>query len=359
MLKEFKEEQVKDRAGVLGFLNRYFKKSIYMWMIKGPTADNFSGLTIPNVMFKYVLKTTRNKIKRDRIRAEYGNFHGRIVVERVKAQTAKNMGQTDPKLEVSLFSEIMRKIKKREERGNKVERFDFEVLFRGEEGIDRGGLLREAMTTVTEELHSFFLPLLVPTANNKNAFGANREKWTINPSSKSPACIAAYEFLGKLMAMCIKSDQIIQLELPSMFWKKLLNMPVRKEDLLQIDAFCLNSLESIVSLPEECFGDFETCYSATLSDGTVVDLIPNGKNIKVPYSKRQEYADMVIQARLNEANMQIEAVKNGFYKLIPQDAYSLFSWEEVEEDICGMHNIDIKALKAMTRYDVIKFSRIL
>ena len=323
-----------------------------MWMIKGQTADNFSGLKIPNAMFRYILRTTRTRIKIERIQAEYGNFHGRIVLERVKAQTAKNMGQSDPKFEISLFSEMMRKIKRREERGNRVERFNFEVLFKGEEGIDRGGLLREAITTISEELQSYFLPLLVPTANNKNAFGINREKWTINPSSKSPACIAAYEFLGKLMALTIKSNQIIQLELPSLFWKKMLDIPVKKEDLMQIDAFCLNSLESIISLPEECFADFDTCFSATLSDGSTVDLIPNGRNIKVPYSRRQEYAEMVIQARLDEGDMQIAAIKKGFSKLIPQDAYSLFSCDEVEEDICGMHNIDIKALRDMTRYDV-------
>ena len=321
-------------------------------MLKNNANEKFSGLSLPASIYKFILRNTRNKIKRQRINAQYGNFNGRIVIDRIRAQNAKDLGQKDTNFEISCFSEMMKKIKSREERKKSTERFDFEVLFKSEEGIDRGGLLRECLTTVTEELQSYFLPLFIPTANNKNAFGNNREKWTVNPSSKGPACISAYEFLGKLIGMILKSDQIIQLDLPSIFWKKLLDMPVRKEDLLQVDAFCLNSLDSIISLPKETFDEFETYFCASLSNGSVVELIPNGTAIRVPYSRREEYADLVIKARLSEGDMQIEAVKRGLFKAIPTDTYSLFPWEEVEEDICGLHTIDISVLKKMTKYDV-------
>lgn len=352
MLKDFNEDEVKDRAGVIGLINRYFQKTSWMWMLKSNSSEKFSGLSMPANIYKFILRTTRNKIKKQRINAQYGNFNGRIVIDRIRAQNTKNLGQKDPNFEVSLFSEMMRKIKSREERKKNAERFDFEVLFKSEEGIDRGGLLREALTTVTEELQSYYLPLFIPTANNKVAFGNSREKWTVNPSSKGPACIQAYEFIGKLIGMCLKSDQILQLDLPSIFWKKLLDMPLRREDLLQVDAFCLNSLDSIISFPKETFDGLETYFCASLSNGTSIDLIPNGKTIRVPYSRREEYAELVVKARLSEGDLQIEAVKRGLFKSIPEDTYAFFSWEEVEEDVCGLRTIDVSLLKKMTKYDV-------
>lgn len=64
---------------------------------------------------------------------------------------------------------------------------------------------------------------------------------------------------------------------------------------------------------ESIFETFET----KLSDGTTKELIHNGKNIEVTYENRKEFITRVIEAKVNESKLQIEAIKKGIYKLIP------------------------------------------
>ena len=60
------------------------------------------------------------------------------------------------------------------------------VKFIGEFALDQGGLFRESLTELCQELQSPVLNLLVKTQNNKNNHGENRDKWTLNPSATSP-----------------------------------------------------------------------------------------------------------------------------------------------------------------------------
>jgi len=50
-------------------------------------------------------------------------------------------------------------------------------------------------------------------------------------------------------------------------------------------------------------------YSTTLSDQTRVDLIQNGRSIPVKFSDRMKFAELAAQARLNECNVQIQAIR--------------------------------------------------
>lgn len=61
-------------------------------------------------------------------------------------------------------------------------------------------------------------------------------------------------------------------------------------------------------------------YSIELTDGTVVDLIPNGNIEKVQYEDRFRFIELAIKARLSESDKQIAALKKGLCKIIP---YSL------------------------------------
>lgn len=44
---------------------------------------------------------------------------------------------------------------------------------------------------------------------------------------------------------------------------------------------------------------------------TVVELKPGGKTIPVTPDNRDEYIDLVLQTRMNEANVQLAAIKEG------------------------------------------------
>jgi E3 ubiquitin-protein ligase HECTD3 len=75
-------------------------------------------------------------------------------------------------------------------------------------------------------------------------------------------------------------------------------------------------------LDEETFESTfpDQTYCIELTDGTIVDLIPNGSYEKVTYEDRFKFLELAVKARLSESNLQIAAVKKGLCKIIP---YSL------------------------------------
>ena len=72
------------------------------------------------------------------------------------------------------------------------------------------------------EIQSEFLPLLVPSPNQKNVHGEHREMWVINPSSKSARHKQMFFFFGSLLAhSLVNKETLLDLDLPRIFWKKL------------------------------------------------------------------------------------------------------------------------------------------
>ena len=58
-------------------------------------------------------------------------------------------------------------------------------------------------------------------------------------------------------------------------------------------------------MTEENFSDFFfDTFITYLSDSSMVELIPGGKDKDVTYSNRKEYARLVESARLNESRVQ-------------------------------------------------------
>lgn len=122
----------------------------------------------------------------------------------------------------------------------------FNLNFRGEGGIDAGGLFREALDEIVGEMQSHCLPMLVPTPNNKNSYGSLRDKWMINPSSLSSTHMELYEFLGALMGMSLRTSHLMPLELAPMVWKQILQDPLERSDLIGVDGYCTKVIRVIL-----------------------------------------------------------------------------------------------------------------
>jgi hypothetical protein len=115
----------------------------------------------------------------------------------------------------------------------------FKAELKGERSQDIGGVFREIIEQICTEIQSPSLPLLIKTANNKNAFGLNREKWTINSGSASAAHMELFSFLGVLMGMSFRAGHTLALNLPTLVWKQILGDPIDRSDLKGVDAFCV------------------------------------------------------------------------------------------------------------------------
>jgi hypothetical protein len=200
------------------------------------------------------------------------------------------------------------------------------------------------------------LPLFIPCPNRQLArqligIGENRDKFIPKPSATSVNELRMFEFVGRLMGIAIRTKSILSLNLPSIFWKPLVGIAPSLADLKAIDFSTVSSLEKILEMDRDVFeaSVFET-YTTLLSDKTVVELVPGGKEKTVSYDERTQYVALVQQCRLNESASQMKAIQRGIGSIVPLSLLSLFTWQDLEMRVCGRTEINLEVLKRNTRY---------
>lgn len=95
------------------------------------------------------------------------------------------------------------------------------------------GPYRESFAEYCAELQSGALPLLIRCPNAENDVGINREKWLPNPAIGRVGLSATVHeemlgFLGRLMGVAIRSQEPLDLDLPSIVWKQLVRSPITR-----------------------------------------------------------------------------------------------------------------------------------
>ena len=97
-----------------------------------------------------------------------------------------------------------------------------------------------------------------------------------------------------------------------LFWKQLLGVPVSDEDLKAFDVMAWRTLHFRDPATGQQFNleeynqYFDTLtYTTVLSDGTEIELIPNGSSKMVPFEDRFNWARLMLNARLNESALQV------------------------------------------------------
>lgn len=87
-----------------------------------------------------------------------------------------------------------------------------------------------------------------------------------------------------------------------------------------------------------------------LSDSTEIELVPGGKNKILSKENAEDYVHMVLNARLNEFEKQMKAIKLGIGLVFPSFLMRMYTWKELEYKVCGKPSIDLHHLRAITKY---------
>ena len=231
----------------------------------------------------------------------------------------------------------------------------FNVMFMGERAHDAGGPYRECFAAMAAELQSHSLPLLVRAPNNRAAVGMNREKWVFNPGATTSLHLDMFSFLGKLMGIAVRTKEYLALDIAPIIWKLLVNETPTREDFEGIDvkAASFQKLRDIhlYGVDETSFRDtfFET-FTTESTDKRPVELVPGGAEKEVTFENRHFYCDLVVQYRLHEFDQQAAAVRRGLAAMLPYRLLSLFTWDQLEELVCGRAVIDVALLKSVSEY---------
>ncbi|XP_074642491.1 E3 ubiquitin-protein ligase HECTD3-like [Tubulanus polymorphus] len=235
----------------------------------------------------------------------------------------------------------------------------WECKFLGEGIMDQGGGFRDSLSDLAEELCPSAsdvpvpLPFFIRSPNQSHEdSNVNRDVYIPNPSCKD---FMKYHWIGQLMGACFRSKENLVLSLPQFTWKQLGGETVTwSRDFVTIDTAEVKLIESMIMMDEETFvahfGDY-LMWCTVLSDGTTVELKPNGANIPVLYDERNEFCRQVQKLRMTEADEQVNAIRKGLLEVVPEPVIQLMSWQQLELRVCGDPEITIDALKKTTHFD--------
>ena len=184
--------------------------------------------------------------------------------------------------------------------------------FVGEHGLDLGGLFNSSLTEAIEAAmgpSSYTpVPLFLPTPNNTNGTGRDRDKLTFHPQAVTPQHLAMFRFLGQLIGVTIRLSFPVDVRLSPLFWRAVVNdkSPQTLQDLECIDiAFVehMRRLQGAVATGDSSALEHLT-MSTVLSDGTVHELVPRGSTVRVTLDKLPQYIELATAARLAVSNFR-------------------------------------------------------
>uniref|UniRef100_A0A158P6V3 HECT-type E3 ubiquitin transferase n=1 Tax=Angiostrongylus cantonensis TaxID=6313 RepID=A0A158P6V3_ANGCA len=192
----------------------------------------------------------------------------------------------------------------------------FYIIFQGEEGQDAGGLLREWFSVITREIFNPNYALFITAPGDMVTYMINKASY-INPEH-----LDYFKFVGRLIAKAIYDNKLLDCYFTRAFYKHILNLPVRYQDLESEDPAFYKSLEFLLNNPIDDLG---------------LDLNFSGGIWRSFYSRRS-------------IRKQLDAFLTGFYEVIPKQLISMFNEQELELLISGLPDVDIDDLANNTEY---------
>ncbi|CAM9214773.1 unnamed protein product [Chrysoparadoxa australica] len=291
--------------------------------------------------------------------AATGNSLPDLKLSRARAASSVNLIKaSDREGNQTLFSQAFRQLRGLPSSAFRIGSGDslYNTIFLGEHAHDAGGPYRETFAQYCSGLQSSQMTLLIQCPNIVNNAGSNRDKWLPSPSADSPTELEMFHFLGRLMGLAIRTKLFLDLNFPSLVWKQLVGQLLTRDDLENVDVLFTNSMDSIremhvSGITEEVFDDLGIgMFTCVGCDGKVSELKPGGSSIPVTYRNCLEYAELAEAHRLHENHKQVMAIRDGLADVVPLASLALFTWQELEELVCGQAEIDVDLLESCTEY---------
>ncbi|XP_066598927.1 E3 ubiquitin-protein ligase Su(dx) [Prorops nasuta] len=221
------------------------------------------------------------------------------------------------------------------------------IIFKGEEGLDYGGVSREWFFLLSHEvLNPMYC--LFEYANKSNY------SLQINPASYvNPDHLQYFKFIGRFIAMALYHGRFIYSGFTMPFYKRMLNKKLIMKDIESIDPEFYKSLIWIKENNiDEC--GLELYYSVDFEIlGQVIhhELKEGGDKIRVVEDNKEEYIRLMTEWRMTRGiEEQTKAFLEGFNSVVPLEWLKYFDERELELMLCGMQEIDVEDWQRNTIY---------
>ncbi|CAF4464437.1 unnamed protein product, partial [Rotaria sp. Silwood2] len=184
------------------------------------------------------------------------------------------------------------------------------LLFKGEEGLDYGGVAREWFFRLSHEvLNPMYC--LFEYANKNNYY------LQINPASSiNPDHLTYFRFIGRIVAMALYHGKFIDNGFSLAFYKRMLGKALTMHDLESLDPEFYSSL---LWISENNLNDndnlelyFNTSFEL-LGKIEIIELKPDGNDIKLTEENKNEYLELMTKWRFTRGvEEQTKAFLHGF-----------------------------------------------
>ncbi|XP_033125340.1 E3 ubiquitin-protein ligase Su(dx)-like [Anneissia japonica] len=221
------------------------------------------------------------------------------------------------------------------------------IIFRGEEGLDYGGVAREWFFTLSHEVLNPMYCLFEYASKNNYSLQINAA------SSVNPDHLHYFKFVGRFIAMALYHGKFIYSGFTMPFYKRMLSKTLTLKDLETIDPEFYNSLVWIKENDvEECGLDmYFTADFEILGKLESHDLKEDGANIAVTEENKDEYIHLMTQWRFSRGiDEQMKSFLEGFNEVVPLQWLQYFDERELELMLCGMQEFDIEDWQRNTIY---------
>lgn len=222
-----------------------------------------------------------------------------------------------------------------------------EVNFKGESGIDAGGVTREWYQVLSRQMFNPDYALFSPVSSDENTYHPNRISY-INPEH-----LSFFKFIGKVIGKAIYDNCFLDCHFSRAVYKRILGRKVSLKDMETLD---LEYFKSLMWMLENDITDVITedflVETDDYGEKKIIDLIPNGRDIPVTEENKQDYVRLVVEYRLQTSVAeQMDNFLIGFHEIIPKDVVAIFDEQELELLISGLPDIDVTDWQNNTSYN--------
>jgi len=219
------------------------------------------------------------------------------------------------------------------------------VKFRGEEGLDYGGVAREWLHLLSQQMLNPYYGLFCYSRDDNYTLHINPD------SGVNPEHLSYFHFVGRIMGLAVFHGHHLDGGFTLPFYKMLLNKPINLDDITKVDPELHRSLTWM--LDNDITGVIDTTFSVEHNAYGAIqvhDLKPNGREVVVTEDNKREYVRLYVSYRfMRGIEQQFLSLQKGFHELIASNLLRPFDERELELLIGGICKIDTADWQANTR----------
>eukprot|EP00922_Rhytidocystis_sp_ex-Travisia-forbesii_P053428 GHVS01079223.1.p1 GENE.GHVS01079223.1~~GHVS01079223.1.p1 ORF type:complete len:1088 (+),score=189.11 GHVS01079223.1:158-3421(+) len=225
-------------------------------------------------------------------------------------------------------------------------RKQLKVQFRGEMGVDEGGVTKEFFQLLVQELFN-------PDYGMFKHYEEQRLVWFHSDSLEHDS---QFELIGIVLGLAMYNGVILNVHFPLAIYKKLLDVPVDFADLTEIQPQVAKSMRCLLTMNAQEVEDLSLTFSTSVESFGCFRQV-SLDSIRLPdepvtIDNRQEYVASFLDYFLNSSIApQFCAFYRGFHRCCQTDGLHLFRPEELRQAVVGSDDdFDFESLQKVARY---------